>query len=193
MRSYQAAVVAIGLGLSVGALAQDVQGDFNIVARGGVGVYTGDLGRYADAGPAWGVNVNLQPTNVMGLEIGYEGSRNEVNDARLTASPAFMRHGGTVLLRLAPPFLERVRPYVAAGLGLSHVSVPEAEVAGLYQDDFMEEIPLAGGLELNAGPVTAGLRATYRWLIDDGFADRAQAGDPEGGLFDAVVTLGGRF
>ena len=38
------------------------------------------------------------------------------------------------------------------------------------------------------------MRTTYRLLLNEDFADAALAeGGPEGGLFDAALTVGGRF
>ena len=49
-------------------------------------------------------------------------------------------------------------------------------------------------IEFNSGAFTAGFRASYRWLIDEGFADPASPiGNPEGGYADAAVNIGARF
>jgi hypothetical protein len=37
------------------------------------------------------------------------------------------------------------------------------------------------------------VRATYRILVDESFAADTAPGNPQGGLFDAQLTLGGRF
>jgi hypothetical protein len=37
------------------------------------------------------------------------------------------------------------------------------------------------------------VRGTYRLLVDEGMANGAAVGNPQGGLFDASFTLGGRF
>ena len=58
----------------------------------------------------------------------------------------------------------------------------------------MEEVPLAAGIEFNGGALTAGIRTTYRVLLNEDFADAAPAEDgPSGGLLDASLTVGGRF
>lgn len=168
------------------------QGDVNVFVRGGVGDYTGELSDYTDTGPTWGATLNMQPLNVLGYEITYDGSRNLIDDDRLAESPALTRHGVSALVKLAPPFIERVRPFIGAGLGASMINVGDA--TGLYEDDFVEEVPLAAGIEFNTGALHAGLRTTYRWLIDESFADNAApVGNPQGGLLDAQVTVGGRF
>ena len=192
-----AIAVALVVGLfALTAEAQDkkVRRQTAMFLKGGVGGFTGDLGDYAATGPVWGVALNLQPWNVVGMEIAYEGSRNMLEDPRVELSPAVTRHGASGLLKLGLPFIERVRPFVGAGLGASYVTVSGSDTGGLYRNDIMEEIPFAGGLEFNSGALTAGVRATYRLLIDEGFADGAQpVGNPEGGMLDASLTIGGRF
>lgn len=188
-----AAVAAIGLAAPAFAQDEDKQGDFNVQARAGVGGFTGGLDEYTAAGPAWGIGVNLQPYRFIGVEVAYEGSRNQLTDDRFTTSPSLTRHGASAMIKLAPPFIERIKPFVGAGLGASYVGVDDTG-DGLYRNDFIQEVPVAAGLEFNSGAVTAGIRATYRFLVDEGFADAAQpVGNPEGGLFDASVTLGARF
>ena len=190
-----AAVLAFAVAFPTAEAQRDRgrQGDVNVFLRGGVGDYTGELGDFTDAGPTWGLTLNVQPWNILGYEITYDGTRNIVNDERLAQAPALTRHGISGLIKLAPPFIERVRPFLGAGVGASLINVSESGQS-LYKNDFVEEVPLAAGIEFNTGALTAGLRTTYRWLIDESFADAATAaGNPQGGLLDAQLTLGGRF
>ncbi|HET9452420.1 MAG TPA: hypothetical protein VFO83_16135 [Aggregicoccus sp.] len=171
------------------------QGDLNVFVKGGLGDYTGGLGDFSSLGPSWGATLNFQPYSFLGVELGYEGSRNVVDDNRFLegSAPSLLRHGGASLIKLSPPFLEEVRPFIGVGLGASYVSV-SGEANGLYESDFMEEVPMAAGLEFNYGAFTAGVRATYRLLLNEQFADAALVEEgPSGGLFDAALTLGGRF
>jgi opacity protein-like surface antigen len=188
-----AAALLVCAGVANAEERQDKQGDFNVFVHGGVGDFTGDLGTMTSTGPTWGINVNVQPWNVLGYEIAYDGSRNLINDPRLPDAAALTRHGLSAMLRLAPPFIEKVRPYVGVGLGVTAANVDETKAGGLYRNDLMEEVPLAAGLEFNTGAVTAGFRTSYRLLMDEGFADPAVPGNPEGGYLDASLTLGGRF
>jgi hypothetical protein len=181
------------LGATTAAHAQKDrrQGDLNVFLKGGIGGFTGALNDYSAVGPSWGAVVNLQPWRSLGLELGYEGSRHGITDDRLEDA-ALTRNGIDALLKLSPPLIERVKPFLGVGLGASYVSVNNG--AGLYKNDVMEEVPLATGLELNSGALTAGVRATYRFLVDEGFADRAQpVGNPNGGLFDFGASVGARF
>jgi hypothetical protein len=184
--------LALGLGLAGSAFAQEdnKQGDLNVFLRGGVSDYTGELGDDVNAGPAWGLTVNVQPMRSLGFELGYEGSKNDVA-SDLVPDASFMRHGISGLLKVSPPLIEKVKPFVGVGLGASYISVDGG--GGLYDSDLVEEVPVAAGLEFNSGAITAGVRGTYRLLVDEGLAADAAPGNPQGGLFDASFTLGGRF
>jgi opacity protein-like surface antigen len=186
-RTWIAGLVALALGFAGTASAaedDDKQGDVNVFLKGGIANFTGDLGALTDSGPAYGVALNLQPFNVLGFELGYDGSRNDIGSVA-TAT----RNGGTAMVKLGLPFIERVKPFVAGGIGASYVSVDGGTG---YRNDLMEEIPLAAGLEFNSGAITAGVRGTYRVLLDEDFAGETAA-DPQGGLFDASLTVGARF
>lgn len=194
-RGIRGAVLALGFGVAGTAMAQDTQGDVNVFVNGGIGGYTGDLGQLSATGPSWGATLNLQPFSMLGFEVGYAGSKNDVTDDRFRAAdaPSFIRHGASSLVKLSPPFMERVRPFVGAGLGVSYVYVRNPG-SGPYSSDLMEEVPLSAGLEFNTGALTAGVRGTYRVLVDDNFADAAvSTKDASGGILDAGLTVGGRF
>lgn len=190
-----AAALVLGLGGAGAARAQDdKQGDLNVFVKGGLGGYTGELGEFTGTGPSWGVAVNLQPLKSFGFELGYEGATNSITDPRVEAAdPSLTRHGVQGLIKLSPPLIERLKPFVAAGVGASRVAV-HGETGGLFQSDFMQEVPLAAGIEFNRGALTAGFRTTYRILLDEAFADPAEAqGQAGGSLLDAAFTVGGRF
>ena len=198
-RGIMAGALALALALAAAgtASAQErkpgKQGDVNVFLRGGLGDYTGGLGDLTSTGPAWGLTLNVQPTTFLGFELGYEGSQNGVDDVRLLEEPSLVRQGGSALLKVSPPFLTAIRPFVGAGLGLSYVDVRGNTGAGLYGSDTMQEVPLAAGIEFNSGGLTAGFRTTYRVLLNEGWAEEALVEEDEGGLLDASLTLGARF
>jgi opacity protein-like surface antigen len=183
--------LALGLMLAgapaLGAEEGD-QGDFNVYVKGGVGNFVGSAGEGTQAGPVYGAIVNVQPTNVLGLEIGYAGSRHGLEGA----SGSLLRNGGTAMLKVGLPFVEKVRPFAGVGLSAQWVAVQGA--AGGYGADFMQEVPVAAGLEFNAGAFHAGLRGTYNFLVDAAFADGAAPdGETSGAMIEGAFTLGGRF
>lgn len=194
-RWFTAASLAAALGVCGAAHAadeEDRQGDVNVFVKGGLSSFTGGLAEVTGAGPAWGAALNLQPFNVVGFEVGYDGSKYDLDDARAGSSAQLTRHGATGLIRFGFPFIERIRPFAATGLGASYVRVA-GDASGLYRNDLIEEVPVVAGIEFNTGALTAGVRGTYRFLFDERVADQARSDADNGGLFDAAFTVGGRF
>jgi opacity protein-like surface antigen len=192
-RFIQGGILAATVLCTQSAMAQEKKGNVNVFLRGGIADYTGDLGDLTSTGPLWGLTLGIQPTTFLGFELGYEGSLNNVGDSVLGSdSPSLLRNGGTALVKLSPPFLTAVRPFVGAGLGLTYVSV-RGPGSALFDDDLMGEVPLAVGLEFNTGGLTAGVRGTYRVLLDQGFANATAEDGVGGGYMDASLTLGARF
>jgi hypothetical protein len=184
-----ALVLALGTaGTAAADVEEDRTGRVKVFLRGGVGNYTGGLANFVNAGPSWGLTLNLQPLNILGFEVGYEGAHNGIDSGPLDLS--LTRHGVSGLVKLALPFIEVVKPFVGAGIGGSYILVDGALVGG-YSSDLVGEVPLVAGLEFNAESVTAGVRATYRLLLDENLSE--QIDRPRGGFFDVALTLGLRF
>ncbi|QRK07929.1 hypothetical protein JQX13_49555 [Archangium violaceum] len=182
-------VAALGTAGTAAAQEEEPTGKVKVFLRGGVGNYTGTLGDIAKTGPSWGLTVNLQPMRFLGFELGYEGAHNPISEAGVF-DLALTRHGGSALVKLSPPFLETVRPFVGAGVGGSYVFA-KGTLLGGYQSGLVGEVPLAAGIEFNVEQFTAGARATYRLLLDEDLSE--QLDNPSGGFFDVVATLGLRF
>jgi opacity protein-like surface antigen len=163
-------------------------GDVKVFLKGGVGNYTGGLGDFVNAGPTWGVSLNLQPLSFLGFEVGYEGAYNGTDSGLLKISA--MRHGGAALAKLSLPFIEVVTPFVGAGIGGSYIFVDSA-LGNAYNSDFVGEVPLVAGVEFNRDSFTAGVRANYRLLLDENLS--SQLNHSQGGFFDVALTLGLRF
>ena len=161
----------------------------SLSVRGGIGNYTGELGSYTNVGPVWGVILNLQPLRILGVEIAYEGARNGINT--LFDDVAIVKNGGSAMLKFAPPLTDAVKPWAGIGLGVSYASVTRNETT--YRSDLMEELPLAIGLEFNTRDVTAGIRGSYHFLIDEQIIRTASGRYVQGGLFDVAATVGLRF
>ncbi len=186
-------LAAAAFALSTAAFAQGEIGDVNVVLTGGVGGFVGELNEITDAGPVWGAHLNLQPFNFIGFELGYDGSRHMVDDPRYVGpTPVVTRHGGTALVRVAPPFFETVRPFVGAGLGASYLQVT-GDPAGIYRNDIVQELPVTAGLELNVWRLSAGVRGGYRMFFDEGFAEAALPDNPQGGMLEMAAAVGLRF
>jgi hypothetical protein len=80
-----------------------------------------------------------------------------------------------------------LRPFVGAGFGVSLLN-PSDDGEILFDNDFVTEVPVAAGVDYKFGAVTAGARATYRFL---GGEDLGLAQD--GNAINFGVNLGGSF
>jgi hypothetical protein len=165
----------------------------NVRLNAGIGNYTGDLSSHTGTGPTWGVAVGLRAWNLLAGELAYEGSRNGIDDTRLSSGgAAIWRNGLSAMAMIAPEVTENLRPYLGAGLGASYINPSEdAEIA--YRNDFVTEVPLAAGVDYQLGILNAGVRATYRVLFGEEFAEPTSGPSTQGGLLTATLNLGGRF
>jgi opacity protein-like surface antigen len=165
-----------------------------IDVRAGVGGFTGDLGERTGVGPLMGIAAGAQPWRNLGIEAGYEGQRLPITDARVVDDEAMWRHNVSLLAKAGPLVAnEKVRPYVAAGVGVSYLNASEG-AEGLYDNDFIREVPLAAGVDYRFGALFAGARASYRLVFGEEFIDSPNTvEDADGNLVNFGVTLGGRF
>jgi hypothetical protein len=177
-----AAVLAAAL-LSAPALAQER----GLTVRSGVTAFTGDLGGETDVGAFLGIQAEARPLQLLGVELGYEGSANGFEE---DDSGALWRHNVGALAKLGPVLDNRWMPFVGAGLGVSYLDPTGEAGTDVFDDDFVAEVPLAAGIEYRFSGVTAGARATYRIVAGEGFAPGSI---DEGDLFTAGLSLGGRF
>jgi hypothetical protein len=206
-RSVVGSLAAAALLFAVPALAQveaqevdeklnldPSQAKVGLDVRLGLGGLTGDVGQDTGTGPLFGVAADAQVSRVVGVEVGYEGQRLPINESLLGASgEGLYRHNLGVLAKAGPLIDEKWRPFVGAGVGLSYIN-PTDGADFLYDTDIVQELPLAAGVDYNFGNIFAGARATYRMLYGEGFADDVRpGGDDDGNLFNASLTLGGRF
>jgi hypothetical protein len=161
--------------------------------RVGLGGLTGELGEQTGTGPLFGIAAGAQPWRALGIELGYEGQRLPIDDTLVgDDDEALYRHNVGLLAKAGPLIDERWRPFVGAGLGLSYLN-PSEGAEFLYDNDFTREVPVAAGVDYSFGNIFAGARATYRLLYGEEFANDATVGDAEGNLFNASITVGGRF
>lgn len=160
--------------------------------RVGIGSMTGDLAEDTGTAPLLGISATAQPMPMFGVEMGYEGERFPIEDALVGDGEGIWRHNLGILAKAGPLIAEHWRPFLGVGAGLSYIN-PSEGAEFLYDNDVTEEIPFAAGLEFNFGAISAGARATYRVMLGESFADEASPGESNGDLFDASLTVGGRF
>lgn len=194
-----AAVLFAGPALAIEAQRVDEELNFDaerakvgLDVRLGLGGITGDLGDETDTGPLLGIAAGAQPWKALGIELGYEGQRLPISEDLVGDGEALYRHNLGLLAKAGPLIDQRWRPFVGAGVGLSYLNVTDGAET-LFDNDVVSEVPLAAGLDYNFGSIFAGARATYRLMYGEGYADDFAGTDTGGNLFNASITLGGRF
>ena len=174
----------------------------SVVVGGGVEGYTGDLAPQINPGPTWGARVAIRPTKVLGLELGYSGAANNIDNSRgeftsgAVGGPDIVRNGGeaAVTVGLAAA---AVQPYLLGGVGYSHYNV-RAPGEG-FRSDNTGNIPVGAGLRTQVGAFTADARFGYSILFNNEFAqnvaprDVAGINSTSGGRYNGTVNLGTTF
>jgi hypothetical protein len=167
-----------------------------VTVGGGLEGYTGGLAPEINPGPAFGVQAELRPSRVLGIELGYSGAVNELDDrvAPLggTDGPDLVRNGGqaalTVGLTAAP-----VQPYLLGGIGFSDYNFRVAGSSfGNFSDDTVGNVPVGAGIRTHIGSFTADLRANYNFLFDQDFSG-VDSDFNENGRYSGTLNIGGTF
>lgn len=170
----------------------------SVTLGGGVEGYTGGLAPQINPGPSWGVGVGLRPSKTLGLELGYSGAVNAIDNARNTGTGDIVRNGGSAVATVGLSSAA-VQPYLLGGIGVDRYNVRNNE-NGRFRDDTTGSIPLGVGLRTQVSKFTADLRGTYGMLFNQGFApgqgntDLGDIGDKTPtGRFGAQLRLGSTF
>jgi hypothetical protein len=159
--------------------------DFGVNVSGGLNTFTGELGDDTGVGAFLGVQADSRPLPLVGVELGYAGSRNPFENI----DGALWRHNVGALAKVGPELGNdgNLRPFVGAGFGVSVLN-PSEDSEILYGNDFVTEVPLAAGVEYKFGGVRAGARATYSILGGENL-DAARNGNN----VNVGIQLGGAF
>jgi hypothetical protein len=170
----------------------DMRG-LTLTVGGGVEGYSGALAPDINPGPAYGVQADIKPSKVLGLELGYSGAVNNL-DASIgggaSSGPDLVRNGGQAALTFglaATP----VQPYVLGGIGFSDYNFRGSAAA--FRDDTVGNVPVGAGLRTHIGDFTADLRANYNFLFDQDFAPAVDTGFSENGRYSGTLNIGGTF
>jgi opacity protein-like surface antigen len=164
---------------------RDFLSNLGFAVGGGLNNYTGDLGDITAAGGSYGVVVSSRPLDMVGFEVGYEGSRNPFEDI----DGALLRHNLGAMAKVGPTLgaNDNLMPFVGAGIGLGLLN-PNNEAEDFIDGDFVAEVPVALGLDYKFGALTAGGRATYRFLAGEDAGINA-----DGNIINLGVNIGGSF
>ncbi|HET9754851.1 MAG TPA: outer membrane beta-barrel protein [Myxococcales bacterium] len=136
--------------------------EFSIVLQGGASHYNQSLSG-SDTGAAYGARLGFLPTPMLGLELGYLGTQNNIKaslDQGREASTLKTNEGyGDIRLNILPG---AVTPYVFGGYGLTWVN---GAAASGVPNSSTSTLPFGGGLEANIGAFKLGGRFQYNYLF----------------------------
>jgi opacity protein-like surface antigen len=167
--------------------------ELSVTANVGLNTFTGSLSDQLKVGTDYGVRAGTYLWDAVGFEVGYSGSRNALErELRPTEDAALYRNGVDALVKAGPTLRSGLRPFGGVGVGVAWFT-PNAGAEDVYINDMVTELPLAAGLEYNLGLLSAGVRANWRFLFGEEFAQPLSGSDSEGTLLSATVNLGGRF
>jgi hypothetical protein len=161
---------------------------------GGVEGYSGSLAPAINPGPTWGARAAIQPHRIIGVELGYSGAVNEIDNGRgqalfmgsgATGGADIVRNGGEAVATVALTTLP-FQPYLLGGVGMSWYDVRGGQGEG-FSDDRVGNVPVGLGFRGHAGPFTTDARFNYNVLFDQQLADTA------GGKYTATLNLGAAF
>ena len=157
--------------------------EFSVVLQGGASHYTQSLSG-SDVGAAYGARFGILPTPMLGVELGYLGTQNNVQqsfDTGRVASTIRTNEGYADLrLNILPG---AITPYAFGGYGLTWVN--GAAASGIPNRN-VNTLPFGGGVEANIGAFKVGGRFQYNYLFD-----RIYTGSNNGTVTGAGVDKGG--
>jgi hypothetical protein len=164
-----------------------------VLLGGGTEGYTGGNAAALNPGFAFGANVGIKPTKLLGFEVGYSGALNDIDLAGpggVSNGADIVRNGGqaAVTLGLTPT---KLQPYVLGGVGFQNYDVRGDDPAFGYSDDFSGYVPAGVGLRYNIGSLlTADARVNYNIPFAQDFGPDNGADD---GRYQALLQLGGTY
>jgi hypothetical protein len=164
-----------------------------IMADVGVSDYSNDVNRDIDAGVGYGARVDLSPMRNFGVELGYAGAVNDLDESLSTDGRLVTNQiGGNLRVNLVPPTYDLplgFKPFVFGG-AMYHRIDSQNFTPGVTDGINAFAIPVGAGLEADIGKrFLVGGRFTYNFLFNevDGFGGR----NADNWL--ATVNLGARL
>lgn len=192
---------ARNLGLITGALAllmaapaaaqqetfgEDPQEERGIFGFTGIGVMAGggvagfrdsDMRDFTDVGGSWDVRALLNTRGLIGLEVGYTGTANDIEALGLDDDSVLI---GTIVeanarVNVLPQ--SSFTPYVIGGAGYARYDITNSDfnTSNVRDDDDMMSVPVGAGVGFAVGSALIDVRGTYRFMFGDNLID-----DPTG-------------
>ena len=167
--------------------------DLTVALTVGLEGYTSHLGGVMMNGVGYGIRVGGRFWENVGLELEYSGTRSGVEREWAPENGAAVSRNAVDLVATGGrTFDSGLRPYGGIGFGLGRFS-PNGFAEATFNGDWYTEVPLVAGLDYQVGPVYAGLRGTWRFLMGEEFANEARGIDATGNMLGVSLNVGGRF
>lgn len=137
--------------------------EFSAVLQGGASHYNQSLASGSNTGVAYGVRLGVLPTPMLGAELGYLGTQNDIaqsiNLGREASTLKTNEGYADARLNLLPG---GVTPYVFGGYGLTWVS--GAAASGI-RNQSVSTLPFGAGVDADIGAFKVGGRFQYNYLF----------------------------
>jgi|GraSoiStandDraft_40_1057318.scaffolds.fasta_scaffold21915_3 opacity protein-like surface antigen len=186
-------LVALALAALVLPAAAMADSEFSIVLQGGATKYNQSLSG-SDVGAAYGARLGILPTPMLGIELGYLGTQNNINqslsEGRQASTLKTNEGYADVRLNILPG---EVTPYVFGGYGYTWVN---GAAASGVPNSSTSTLPFGGGIEGNVGAFKLGGRFQYNYLFSNINTGGNTISVNKGGNSDfwsATVDLGASF
>lgn len=170
-----------------GGYDSDFASKITVAAGAGLSDFTGSLGERTNAGPGWDVRAGYDFGRNVGVEVGYLGARNGIDDTSLPTAHSITTTGLNGDLKLTAPIAAgsvTIKPYLFGGLGAAYFGV-SGDVPG-YQSNSNVQVPLGlGGDAFLNQNVSVGARLGYFFNVANRIADNGA-----GNLYNATANLG---
>ena len=171
-------ISALAAALLLAPLAAKADSEFSVVLEGGATHYNQGLSNGTETGGGYGARLGIMPTPIVGVEIGYLGSQNNVSQSFNAGHNVgtLRTNGGYADLRVnVLPGV--VTPYVFGGYGLTHFDAPgDSTSFNALTSTTTSTIPFGGGLEANIGAFKVGGRFQYNYLFDHIYTGTGRSG-----------------
>jgi len=186
-------LLAVAVAALVAPASAFADSEFSVVLQGGAAKYNQSLSG-SDVGAAYGARLGFLPTPMLGLEAGYLGTQNNINESlsegRLASTLKTNEGYADVRLNILPG---DITPYIFGGYGYTWVS--GAEASGVPNTS-TSTLPFGGGVEANIGAFKLGGRFQYNYLfnkINTGGSDVSVDKGGNSDFWGVTIDLGASF
>jgi opacity protein-like surface antigen len=168
-----------------------------IFAGGGLADFAdGDMRDFTDLGGAWEVTALLGTRSLIGVELTYFGSAQDVDALGLDSDAVLIgtMFEATGRVNVLPQ--ESFTPFVIGGIGYARYDITNSDfnTSNVANDDDMMSVPVGGGIGFRAGGALIEARGTYRFMFyDDLVASPTGAGNIDQDNWSATARVGFEF